>query len=669
VRQGLPQLHEELAPNGGAHLTPASVEPDSWIDSVAFRASPLFDRVPPALASGALVSSGEARRWARWAEVLGDERLLDRRLDTLAVARDDIRRILAAGLDRGSVCAERPDWASTLLAALNATGRARSSVRCFRLPVDRAFDEARPLPFEHVLVGFVRHARRRFLAEAGSAADVLRPEAIFSLERRLLAHLTFVASPTLGLEFYDFRFRHTALAAIEALWSQGPETRTIYAAFVEHMHDGGLRNLLDRVPVLGRLLATSVAQWVTATALLCRRFLADAAELGPLLPDGVPKSPHEAVADVDWDLSDRHRGGQTVAMLALAHGCRLVYKPRSVCPEVAVRSVLGRLAEHGLADVDGGVPAALDRGEYGWAEVVVPEPCTSAAEVEDYYRRAGALLAVLHVLGVRDVHCENLVAHGARPVVIDLETVLTDATPGLSPSVLDTGMLPRSPGPPHDLAGLTAEPSQQTGVRSLTWRSVNTDQMVALDDNGVTSHAAHRVRCGDTLPPLVDHLDAFLAGFRTGYRGLLRLRAVLAGDPELLSALEGLRLRVLVRDTTTYTQLQLHLLHPEFLADGLDRSIELEWLARPLVAGAVPSPGRQLLYELEWRDMEALDIPYVDSATWREIINACAQGDDLRAISPEREPKVLLHRLASLDEGDLGRQIMMIRTSVAARFP
>jgi type 2 lantibiotic biosynthesis protein LanM len=644
------------------------VEPDSWIDSVARRASPLFDRVPTAAAgSGSRVSSSsQARRWARWAEVLGDERLLGRRLGTLAVPRDHVRRILRADADSG--CAERPRWAETLLGALTMTAAAPGGTRGPRLPVDGAFEDARPLPFEHVLVGFVRHARRRFLAEAGPAADVLSRGARRSLERRLLAHLTFVATPTLGLEFYNFRFQRTPLAAIETLWSQGPQTRSVYAAFVTHLHDGGLWSLFDRVPVLGRLLATSVDQWVTATALLCRRFLADAAEFGAMIPDGVPVSPRAAVADVDVDLSDRHRGGQTVAMLALADGRRLVYKPRSVSAEVAVRGVLGRLAQHGLADVDGVVPAGIDHGEYGWAEAVLPEPCTSPREVEDFYRRAGAALAVLHVLGVRDVHCENLVAHGARPVVIDLETALTDTAPGQSPSVLDTGMLPRSPEPQDDLAGLTAEPSQQTGIRSLIWRSVNTDQMTAHYDDGVTTHAAHRVRYGDTLPPVVDHLDAFLAGFQAAYRGLVRLRPVLAGDRALLSALEGMRLRVLVRDTATYTQLQLHLLHPEFLADGLDRSIELEWLARPLVADAVPSPGRRLLYELERRDMEALDIPYVDSTTWREITNACDEGDELTAISPERDPQVLLRRLASLNETDLERQTTMIRTSIAARF-
>ena len=42
------------------------------------------------------------------------------------------------------------------------------------------------------------------------------------------------------------------------------------------------------------------------------------------------------------------------------------------------------------------------------------------------------LLAVLHALGATDVHRENLVAAGDRPVLVDAETVM-------HPQLLDTG--------------------------------------------------------------------------------------------------------------------------------------------------------------------------------------------------------------------------------------
>ena len=61
--------------------------------------------------------------------------------------------------------------------------------------------------------------------------------------------------------------------------------------------------------------------------------------------------------------------------------------------------------------------------------------------------------------------------------------------------------------------------------------------------------------------------------------------------------------------------MHLHLLYPEYLEDELDRSIELEWLARPLCIRSKPSPGRVAVYErlrdppTEWsRQFEALGL-------------------------------------------------------------
>src|SRR5206468_2461958 len=110
---------------------------------------------------------------------------------------------------------------------------------------------------------------------------------------------------------------------------------------------------------------------------------------------------------------------------------------------------------------------------------------------------------------------------------------------------------------------------------------------------------AHRARLGGRLTSVSDHLPAFLAGFKEMYSCLLAHRHRLISDDRLLRRFDNLELRVLLRGTATYTRLQLRLLHPEFLRDGIDRSIELEWLARPLTGPTSPRKGRILVYERE----------------------------------------------------------------------
>ena len=41
----------------------------------------------------------------------------------------------------------------------------------------------------------------------------------------------------------------------------------------------------------------------------------------------------------------------------------------------------------------------IDKGDYGWVRFIANEPCKDIAEVSEYYRRVGHLLAVAYLVG------------------------------------------------------------------------------------------------------------------------------------------------------------------------------------------------------------------------------------------------------------------------------
>ena len=217
------------------------------------------------------------------------------------------------------------------------------------------------------------------------------------------------------------------------------------------------------------------------------------------------------------------------------------------------------------------------------------------------------------------------------------------------------------------MSALGADEKQDPGLRHVTWRSVNTDQMAAVEDAGVAISASHRVRLGDRFPTVAGHLPQFLAGFAAAYDGLLASRPALLSDKQLLEAFDDLELRVLVRSTETYTRLHLHLLHPEYLQDGIDRSLELEWLARPVCATASPRTGRAQVYEGERRAMEMLDIPHFGTAAWQKMKHADDDKDFLM-LCGDRNSQVLCRRLARLSAADRLRQIAVIEQAISSRF-
>ncbi len=546
-----------------------------------------------------------------------------------------------------------PGWTLTLAHALVG-------------PSSQESDSSPDIPFGEILQPFLAHARLQFHTNAGSKRDLLSRAAVASLERELLEHLSLVASLPLGRMFYEFRFTRAPLAAFETLWARQPRSTAIYAEFVSKLHGDGLVEVFERYPVLGRLLAQSVDQWVNASVGVCRRLAADWPRLRSSF--GFEDASAEGlVAGLRTGLSDRHVGGQTVAEVKLATGDSLIYKPRSVRPEVAFNRLLDWLNGRGLP-LRLQTVRALDRGTHGWMESVPHRPCESPAAVERFYVRAGMLLAVLHVLAVTDIHCENLIASGEHPVVVDLETMLSES-PRRRGTVLDTGFLPR---PPHaresaiDASALGADETPDSDLRFPMWRHIGTDQMTFFEGKP-REHEHHRVRLGEARPTVADHLSSFRHGFRLAYTCLLENRRRLERDPVVLKAFDGLDLRVLLRDSATYGQMHLHLLHPEFLEDALDRSIELEWLARPLCIRTTASRGRVNVYEHERAAMEQLDLPYFTTSTWRAMGHR-PTTEEAKVFGGRRDARLFRQRLAGLSLMACRNQLALVTRSLRIKY-
>lgn len=270
-------------------------------------------------------------------------------------------------------------------------------------------------------------------------------------------------------------------------------------------------------------------------------------------------------------------------------------------------------------------------------------------------------------------------------MIVDLETLLSgSATEAQShkqnpvenglwagPTVLSSGFLPEwqtaSDGHQFDMSALAADDAQDPGIRFPIWQNINTDQMIFSEDNGVNTPLDHRVKLGTGFPSAMDYLPVILLGFKEAYSLLLANYQDLLSDSRLLDGFDQLELRILVRGSMTYAQIHLHLLQPEFLKDGIDRSIELEWLARPLSASDVPEKSRMLLYETERTAMERLDIPHFSTSSWHNM-EASPEDPDMFNLCSERDSQVLRRRLAHLSIADCAKQLSVIEEAVRSRF-
>ncbi len=119
--------------------------------------------------------------------------------------------------------------------------------------------------------------------------------------------------------------------------------------------------------------------------------------------------------------SDRHQHGRTVHVLTLESGSRLVYKPHTMDIDRAFGSWLDWLSEkagYGCFVK----PESIDTPHGGICTYLSAEPLERREDALTFFRRAGFLMGSLYLLRGSDCHYENIIACGAWPAVVDLET-------------------------------------------------------------------------------------------------------------------------------------------------------------------------------------------------------------------------------------------------------
>ncbi|MEG3860873.1 type 2 lanthipeptide synthetase LanM family protein, partial [Microcoleus sp. herbarium12] len=575
-------------------------------------------------------------------------------------------------------------------------------------------DPENPLPFEDLLLPAIRVARQKLLAHLGSESsspnyfplEILTEEAYLKLEYSLLVMLVNLCEKTLALEFSRFRPLGYGVLNFLVTKIEVPPEKTYYQAFVQKLLQEGMLTFFQTYPVLGRLIATRIDFWVEATAEFLQRLKADLPEIGQVFPldrrsSGVEKQKSSEelpitelgkVVEIKPHLSDPHHRGRSAIALTFESGLKLVYKPKDLGLDVAYNQILEWCNQQSVP-LSFKILKVLNRQTYGWVEFVEHLPIEDEAAARRFYQRTGMLLCLLYALGGTDCHHENLIANGEHLLLIDMETLMHHEAKLqdfpqqqqqmaddrlLWDSVLRTGLLPhwnfnKDNRFAYDISGLGSIDPQPLPGRVQQWEFVNTDNM----------HQAYKtvaIPVQKNVPilnevPLSpnDYLEELVEGFEQMYHFLLEHReALLAGEfsslknsSSPLAALEAQQVRFVFRNTKVYAVILNNALSPQFLKNGLDRSIELDILARAFLT-TESKPLTWSILHSELKAMEQLDIPYfaADSDS-----NALTIGVDrpIQHFLTEPSHTQVISRLQKFDETDLARQVAMIRGTFYAR--
>ncbi len=508
--------------------------------------------------------------------------------------------------------------------------------------------EATEVPFAHLLVPWLLHARSRLACLAPDAAALLAPQALRAAERHLLEQLSAAAAAALHQEFRSFCTARTAAPA-----PADQESDRLYRAFVDSMRGPALAGWLGDYPVLARHLCLLSWQWSENMAEMLSRLAGDMPALAGQLLHRPRPGPVTALTP---GLSDRHDGGRQVAILGFSDGSEVVYKPRDVTLEAAWAELAAWLAARGLSCAPP-APAALARPGYGWVQRV---RCEEVRDPADFARRAGALIFLAWLLGGADLHEDNLIATADGPALVDAEALLqpvrADLNQAAASSILATGLLTfpivTSAGEVVDAGGLVGGPRPSPPQRQ--WQHINRDAMRQATRAASPGEACNLPRRHGVPFPPTRCAAELEEGFAATHRFLRDHRCELLAQGGPLQRFASAVPRVVFRPTESYVRAQRALFAPAYQRLGIERSIALDALNRIFAT----SPQRPRLWPLaaaERAALEHLDVPRFTLAVTAATL-AAPSGEEIPQVVQRSGWDSLGERLRTLDDAQLAEQ-------------
>ncbi len=487
-----------------------------------------------------------------------------------------------------------------------------------------------------------------------------------NLPKRLLA----IVSRTLVLELNVARLQGL-------LHGDTPELR--FHSFTQRLRQRDIAlSILQEYPVLARQAIVCINHWVTTSLEFLQHLCRDWDDLRSQF---CPSHQPGVLVAVSAGEGDSHRQGRSVMVAKFSADFCVVYKPRSLSLDVHFQELLHWINERGdLPPLR--LLKILDRQDYGWVEFVEAQPCASTAQIQRFYERQGAYLAILYALDAVDFHHENLIAAGECPILIDLEALFHPRMGGmdlhqadrlanltLNYSVYGIGLLPQriwanNESEGIDISGLGAAAGQLTPHQIPRWEGLGTDEMKLIRDRVEMPGTQNQPTLDGEKVNLLDYTEAIANGFTNLYHLLLQHRdELLAPDGPIASFAED-TVRVIVRATRTYAMLLNESFHPDVLRNALDRDRLLDrlWLAvenLPYLARLIPT---------ECEDLLAGDIPMFTTRPestdlWTSSGRRIGNFLDKSGLASVRD------RLQLLGAADLARQLWIIRASLTSLAP
>ena len=329
--------------------------------------------------------------------------------------------------------------------------------------------------------------------------------------------------------------------------------------------------------------------------------------------------------NIKFSGSDTHNFGKSVIILETDSENKLIFKFRSGSIDKKFNKIYQKITKDNKFDFQIPNLNIISTKNYSWVEFYNNIPCLNEREVAEYYEKIGIILFLFYILETTDIHNENLISSNNNPHLVDLETLFSGETLLNRPfinklseeleftygfSILRAGLLPNftedSEGNVRNISALS-DGSFDNNYIKVKWSNIGTDSIFFEYSYEIDSRNKNLVYLNDKIIDPFSYSSIIKTTFKNLYINYLSNKEELKA---LFKEFKNEKFRFIFRPTRVYASLLLYLYHPDFMKDGILRSLELEKLASPIVEDLDKKYVFWDIFEDELKQLENLDIPY-----------------------------------------------------------
>ena len=292
----------------------------------------------------------------------------------------------------------------------------------------------------------------------------------------------------------------------------------------------------------------------------------------------------QTIDDVDLSTGDTHNCGRSVTVFVTDAG-KLVYKPHDLHVDGQVYDFVQRFFGEFV-----GIPRSIAFGDqFGFCEFIEKRRAKGGEEAERFWHAFGGLTAFAKLLGSTDLHYQNILCCGAKPYIIDLETMMSPVLPEREA---------------YAQVAKTSAYQMHSPISSLIMPARINDHEISpltnTSENGIAPIVDGKIV---TVRP---YLSAFKEGYHAAYARVVEQREAIR--EAVLSFAPTTPIRIILRPTRGYCLMLAKLNHHSALASPQSRERCIETLTE-LLRTSGPDADASILSS-EVAQLRRGDVPY-----------------------------------------------------------